>query len=319
MTTCPNRAREHSSFCSARVSSKTTGFFAIVGLFAALSVGASAEAQNVAPNPRAPKVAPPPVTAPATPAQTPSAPPSTVTQTQTSPSSPAAPANSNTTTTTSTSKTWEPALPGTPPTTRTDSTTVTGPTAAPTPIVDRPTQPSTGPVVVVDPDGQLEVKRTEEQLEIKEKLTSIDERLEHLDRQREERGRITGPVSMLTTGYTTGLAAMAVSLGAFYAAERVADTEGYKSRLDINDDNELDGDDENSFRTIARTMGALSAVGFGIGIAGSVFLAKRLKERRELDPDVRRLQHERRELRRELNYTLGPVKHGVALGLTGRF
>ena len=314
--TSPDLARERSSICSARASAKHHRLFAIVGLFAALSVGSSVQAQNISPTPRAPKVAPPPVTAPATPVQTPVAPSSAVSQTQTSP---AVPPSSSTSTTTTTSKQWEPALSGSTPTTRTESTTVTGPTPAPTPIVDQPAQPSSAPVVVVDPQGQLEAKRTEEKLEIKEKLTSIDERLEHLDRQREERGRITGPVSMLTAGYTTGLAALAVSLGAFYGAERVADTEGYKRRLDINDDNQLDADDENSFRTIARTMGALSAVGFGVGIAGSIFLAKRLKERRELDPDVRRLQNERRELRRELNYTLGPVKNGVALGMTGRF
>jgi hypothetical protein len=286
----------------------------MLGLFAALSYGASAAAQTASPPPRAPKVAPPPVTAPATPVQTPAqvAPntPSTVT-----PVPSTAPAS---TTTTTTSKTWTPAIdaPAPVPTTSTTETTAVT-TPAPTPIVDQPTTLSTEPAP--SPKDELDAQRTVHKLEVKEKLSELDVRLEHLDRQREERGTLTGPISMLTTGYTTGLAALAVSLGAFVMAQQVHDSKGFKNRLDINNDNQLDRDDENSFRTISRTLGALSAVGFGVGIAGSVFLSKRLKERRQYDPDVRRLQNERRELRRELNYSLAPTSNGLAFGMNGRF
>lgn len=312
MTTGPKLARQRDFFCCARSAQKTERVFAMLGLFAALSYGASAAAQTVSPTPRAPKVAPPPVTAPATPVQTPSTVPTTVT-----PVPSTAPA---TTTTTTTSKAWTPAISepaSVPATSTTETTSVTTP--APAPIVDQPIAPSSAPQPAAGASDQLDADRTVHKLEVKEKLSDLDVKLEHLDRQREERGTLTGPISMLTAGYTTGIAALAVSLGAFVMAEQVKDSKGFKNRLDINNDNQLDGDDERSFRTISRTVGALSAVGFGVGIAGSIFLAKRLKERRAYDPEVRRLQNERRELRRELNYSLAPTSTGVSFGLNGRF
>lgn len=316
MTTGPKLARQRDFFCCARPAHKTERVFAMLGLFAALNYGASAAAQTVSPAPRAPKVAPPPVTAPATPVQTPAQPPVNTPSTVT----PVPSTAPSTTTTTTTSKAWTPALDAnapSPSTSTTQTTSVTTPT--PAPIVDQPAAPAPAAEPVASASDRLDAQRTVHKLEVKEKLSDLDVKLEHLDRQREERGTLTGPISMLATGYTTGLAALAVSIGSFVMAEQVKDSKGFKNRLDINNDNRLDGDDETSFRTISRTLGALSAVGFGVGIAGSVFLAKRLKERRAYDPEVRRLQNERRELRRELNYSMAPTIGGVAVGLNGRF
>jgi hypothetical protein len=192
-------------------------------------------------------------------------------------------------------------------------------------------QPSTtaapsaaAPVVVVatdqpSPSEQLEVERTQHQLQVKEQLSSVDARLEHVSQQREERGQVVGPISMLAAGYTTGLAALSISLATFAGAQQVKKTDGYKNNLDINSDDQVNGEDETTFRNLSRAMGAVSAVGFGVGIAGSIFLAKRLKERRELDPEARKLQNQRRDLRRELNYSGNVSGSGLTLGLTGRF
>ncbi|HEX6242006.1 MAG TPA: hypothetical protein VFZ61_13950 [Polyangiales bacterium] len=160
-----------------------------------------------------------------------------------------------------------------------------------------------------------------ERREIVDELSAVEAQLEMVDQRRSD-GNIAGPVAMLASGYTTGVAALGVSLASFAMAEQVqkrdADDEG-GGNLDINNDGSVDGDDEATYRRVARGLGIASAVGFAVGIAGNVILAKRLRERRAHDPEIRQLQRRKRELRRELDYGGSASSTGLSLSLGARF
>jgi hypothetical protein len=294
MTTASKLAGARSRGCAVHGVCSSERVFAMLGLFAALTYGTAADAQAVSPGPRIPTTTTPPAVAP--PAATPPAPAAP----QASPATPAPTTSTSTTTTTTTTTPKDPAAPAETTTTRSETTTVT-------------------PVPNPSASEQLQVERTEHKLEVKEQLSTVDAQLEHLGQQREERGQVTGPISMVAAGYTTGVAGLATSIAAFVMAQQIKHGHSINNGLDINNDHQLDGDDENAYRNISRTMGAVSAVGFAVGVAGSVFLAKRLKERRELDPEVKRLQNQRRELRRELSYSANASGTGLSFGLNGRF
>jgi hypothetical protein len=202
---------------------------------------------------------------------------------------------------------------------------VTAPvTPSPAPSTIEITETATVPL---SPEQQDAIDRAEERKtvaakrDLKVRISEIETRMEAIDQRRSD-GNIAGPIAMLTAGYTTGIAALGVSLAGFAMAEQVekrdADDEGGKG-LDVNNDGNVDGDDEATFRRVARGMGVASAIGMGIGIAGNVILAKRLKERRQYDPELRELKRQRRDLRRQLDYAVNASPTTMGLALTGRF
>lgn len=209
---------------------------------------------------------------------------------------------------------------------RTDLAPVTGPTQpSPAPSTIEVTEMATVPASPLDQEKAIDRaedrERDANKREIGERLGALEGRIEAIDQRRSD-GSIAGPIAMLTAGYTTGIVALGVSLAGFAMAEQVekrdSDDKGGK-RLDVNNDGSVDRDDEATFRRIARGMGVASAIGMGIGIAGNVILAKRLRERRQYDPELRELQRQRRDLRRQLNYAVNASHTGMSLALTGRF
>lgn len=214
-----------------------------------------------------------------------------------------------------------------PATTAAPASAATGSTTNTPPVSDVPTTPT--PEV---PPTETRAQPAEaalspaavaqaERRQIIDELAGVETQLEMVDQQRHD-GSIAGPVAMLASGYTTGIIALGVSLASFAMAEQVQkrdpnDQSG--GRLDINNDGSVDGDDEATYRRVARGLGIASAVGFAVGIAGNVILAKRMRERREHDPEIRQLQRRRRELRRELDYGGSASATGLSLSLGARF
>lgn len=309
MTTGLPSVHERVRACSTpRQQLPRAGLFATLGLFAALvpaTVGAQA-----APAPseiRVPPMQPASPSAPPTVVTTPPA-RSVVVQPATQP---AAPARTTVVTQPGTTVVTPP-----PPGAQVAVTPAPSPAAPPPAVMVAPVAPAqVGPRTDAVTAAEAEEKR-----EITKKLTLLDSRLEALDSKRSD-GALAAPIALMTSGYATGLAALAVSMGSFIMAQQVkdADADENRKRYDVNGDDRVDGDDEARFRNIARGMGALSAVGIGAGIAGTVLLSKRLQERRRFDPEVRSLQRQRRELRRELNYSANASPYGAGLSLTGRF
>jgi hypothetical protein len=70
---------------------------------------------------------------------------------------------------------------------------------------------------------------------------------------------------------------------------------------------------------MARTFGAISALGAGLGIAGTVLLLKRLSKRRVFAPELRELGVRRGQLLQQLRYGGSYSQNGMQLSIGGRF
>jgi hypothetical protein len=161
----------------------------------------------------------------------------------------------------------------------------------------------------------------EQRLTISSELGDVESRLAHLEYEQRD-GRIAGPIAMVASGYGTALVALGVALVSFASAKDVQRWDAgddWSDHLDSNDDGSIDADDELAFRRIARGFGVLSAIGAGVGIAGSFFLAKRMRVRRMQAPELRGLQRRRYELRRQLEYGANASARGLGVSLSGRF
>jgi hypothetical protein len=155
-------------------------------------------------------------------------------------------------------------------------------------------------------------------------LQSLDIRIAQL-KQSQKQHSIVGPTIMTAAGYTVMLVFGAIALSDWAIAENVqhGDCQGgvydYDPACDVNDDGYIDKDDEDTARTLARTFGALSIVGTGLGITGTVLLVKRLAKRREFAPELRELGLRRGQLLQQLRYGGAYSQRGMQLTLSARF
>lgn len=160
----------------------------------------------------------------------------------------------------------------------------------------------------------------EEKREAADKMAAIDARYEQMTAERSERSKLTMPITLMSAGYAMATAGLTGALVSFVKANSVNKYDGdFESGLDFNNDDVINGADEDGYRRLARTAGAISAVGFGFGIWGSVMLAKRLKAHSEYEPELRRLQNERKQLRRQLDYSANASGKALTLSVSGRF
>jgi hypothetical protein len=70
---------------------------------------------------------------------------------------------------------------------------------------------------------------------------------------------------------------------------------------------------------MARTFGAISIIGTGVGITGAVFLMKRLAQRRQYTPENQELKVRRGQLLQQLRYGGGYSNNTFSLTLSARF
>lgn len=136
---------------------------------------------------------------------------------------------------------------------------------------------------------------------------------------------MTGSGYLVAAGF--GIAAMA----SFFLAEDIRDGDCgsryyrsrrdyyYGDRCDVNDNGLITRADEDAARVLARTFGAISALGAGIGVVGTVLLVKQLGKRRQYTPELRELNTRRGSLLQRLHWGGGYSSNGAALTLSGRF
>lgn len=158
-------------------------------------------------------------------------------------------------------------------------------------------------------------------------LQSLDVRIALLKQNQKQHG-IVGPTIMTAVGYSLTLVFGAIAFADLAVANNIADGHcGYDDRYDydydascdVNDDGFVDADDEDTARTLARTFGALSVVGAGLGITGTVLLVRRLAKRREFAPELRELGVRRGQLLQQLRYGGGYSRNGIQLTLSAQF
>ena len=283
MTIGQKHAEERGPLSFEKSRGQPAGILAMVGLIAALTSGGTVYAQSATPEPRQPAKTPPPAAAPATsPRSTPSADTAGV----------PAPAERTTTVTT----------PGTLPATMdTESAAAVELAPAAAKGEERPLAPK-------------------EKREVTDKLAEIDARYDQMNQERSERSRLTVPISLMSAGYATATAALTGAMVGFVKANSVSNYDGeFETRLDFDNNDIINGDDEEGYRRLARTAGLISAVGYGFGIWGTVMLVKRLKERSDYEPELLRMQQERKQLRRQLDYSANATGKALTLTVSGRF
>jgi hypothetical protein len=154
-------------------------------------------------------------------------------------------------------------------------------------------------------------------------LANVDAQIANIQAARGRHG-LGGPIAMMASGFGTAAVFSIVALVQWGIADdiqhdRFFDTEYDYEDYDLNDDGIIDEDDEQRARRGARTLGTLSFVGIGVGIGGSVFLARRLAARRKFNPELNSLRARRIQLLRHLQYGGALSKNGMQLTLGGHF
>lgn len=152
-------------------------------------------------------------------------------------------------------------------------------------------------------------------------LSQIDGRLWELRHEARHKHWLA-PTVLVVAGYGTALVGLTAAVVTFGFAEEIRHRElddRVQDRLDVNNDGRVDRDDEQSFRSMARTFTAVGGIGMAIGIVGSVLLAKTLREPAGDAREVRGLKQRRRELLRQMEYTGDLAGGRLSLTLRGRF
>ena len=157
-------------------------------------------------------------------------------------------------------------------------------------------------------------------------LQGLDLRIQELRRQ-QKRYSLGGPIAMTSAGFAVSIGFGVGALLSWAIAEDIQhhDCGDYNSsyyyadRCDINNDGDVDYHDEHDARRLARTFGAVSAIGGGVGILGTVWLVKRLAKRQQFEPELDQLSRRRGELLQQLRYGAGYSNNGLQLTLSGRF
>jgi hypothetical protein len=154
-------------------------------------------------------------------------------------------------------------------------------------------------------------------------LANIDARVAAVRAERSRHG-LGGPITMMASGYATALIFSIVGVVHWGIAEdiqkgRYVDADYSFDEYDLNGDHKIDHEDEERARRGARTFAAIGFMGLGVGIGGSVFLARRLAARRRYDPELQSLRGRRLELLRQLQYGGALGQGSMQLTLKGRF
>jgi hypothetical protein len=156
-------------------------------------------------------------------------------------------------------------------------------------------------------------------------LQSLDLRIASV-RQKQKQHSIVGPAAMTASGFAVAMLFGAIAVWEWSLAEDIRRGDcgtyrydRYDDDCDVNNDGYVDGDDRRAARTLARSFGAVSAVGAGLGIAGTVFLVRRLAKRRVYAPELRDLGLRRGQLLQQLRYGGGYSQNGLQLTVSGRF
>lgn len=198
------------------------------------------------------------------------------------------------------------------------------PVAPPAPPGVFPAKPPAPGGAAQDRDPRSDPQRAR----LLEEIERLDLRMASLREQRREVG-LTAPAVVTAVGYGVAFVAGAVALAEWSILRDIQDGDcgsptgrsayRYASRCDLNDDGVVDGDDKHAARVLARSFGTLSAVAAGVGVAGTVFLLRRLAKRRAFEPELRELRGQRHQLLQQLRYD-GGYAHGVfQISLRGRF
>jgi hypothetical protein len=154
-------------------------------------------------------------------------------------------------------------------------------------------------------------------------LANVDAQIANVQAARARHG-LGGPITMIATGYGSALIFSIVALVQHTIAEdiqqqRFFDSEYEYDDYDLNNDGVINQEDEDRARRGARTLGALSLVGLGVGIVGNVFLARRMAARRKFNPELETLRARRLQLLRHLQYGGALGASGMQLSLSARF
>jgi hypothetical protein len=148
-------------------------------------------------------------------------------------------------------------------------------------------------------------------------------------KQEQAQYSLSGPIAMTAAGFGVAVVFGSVSFVEWALAESIEHGDchyyethnGFDSSCDLNNDNRIDGDDEHRARVLARTFGALSGAAGVVGILGTVFLMKRMEQRKAYKPRLIELNAHRQQLLQQLRFggSYGGPTGGLRLSLSGRF
>lgn len=159
-------------------------------------------------------------------------------------------------------------------------------------------------------------------------LQQLDQRIASVRKQQRQYS-IVGPTIMTGSGYLVAFGFGVGALASYFIAEDIREgdcrlrfnrtTREYDDRCDVNDNGVVTEKDEDAARTLARTFGAISALGAGVGVVGTVLLVKQLARRREYQPELYELHTRRGRLIQQLRWGGGYSSNGATLTLSGKF
>ncbi len=159
-------------------------------------------------------------------------------------------------------------------------------------------------------------------------LQQLDLRIASLRKQQRQYS-IVGPAIMTGSGYLVAFGFGVAALASYFIAEDIREgdcplrfnrsTREYDDRCDVNNNGLVTGKDEDAARTLARTFGAISALGAGVGVVGTVLLVKQLAKRRQYQPELYELNTQRGQLIQQLRWGGGYSSNGATLTLSGKF
>jgi hypothetical protein len=159
-------------------------------------------------------------------------------------------------------------------------------------------------------------------------LQQVDLRISSVRRQQRQYS-IVGPAVMTGSGYLLAAGFGIAAVASFFLAEDIRDgdcdlrynrgTREYEDRCDVNDNGLVTRADEDAARVLARTFGAISALGAGVGVVGTVLLMKQLGKRRQYQPELYELNTRRGQLLQQLRWGGGYSNNGATLTLSGKF
>jgi hypothetical protein len=157
--------------------------------------------------------------------------------------------------------------------------------------------------------------------QVYERLHALDNRIAALQA---ERIGVGGPIFAMVLGYGTMAIAGIVGLTAAENAREIKDNyyDGrgyYDVSLDFNDDGDVDRGDRNNWVKTSRVGAGLSGAGLLIGLLGTAGLRNAVDARRTKAQELKKLQAQHAELRRQLDYgpSVGPNQYGFSV--RGRF
>ncbi|MFT3923422.1 MAG: hypothetical protein QM778_12880 [Myxococcales bacterium] len=154
-------------------------------------------------------------------------------------------------------------------------------------------------------------------------LQRIEARLDALKAERAQHG-IGGPIALMAGGYATALGCSLFALAAFGTAQDIehlgfSRDQKQLDKYDLNHDDVVNHEDEDSARRAARVMGTLSVIGAGVGLFGTLFFARRNAKRNASKDEILALKNRRRELIHSLQYGANVGTSDLGLKLSGRF